>query len=90
MVAPQPASAAGVSSPSSLGTSVPDTHLEGILQLGGVTAPHAKAIVYYGKLEDMHAADKDDLMMTLYQATQIQFPIANKGVDPIRIYLMQY
>ena len=62
---------------------MPDTHLESILQLGGATAPHAKAVVIFGTLEDMHAADKDDIMLTSYQTTQIQFPIANKRGDPI-------
>ena len=34
----------------------------------------------------MHAADKGDIMMTSYQATQIQFPIANKRGDPIQVF----
>ena len=65
---------------------MPSTHLESILQLGGITAPHAKAKVIFGKLDDMHAADKEDIMMTSYRTEQIQFPMAMKRGDPIELF----
>ena len=60
----------------------PET-LHNMLQQGGATVPYPKAYCIYGVMEQMHAADKDDIMMTAYQAKQIQFPIANKRGETI-------
>jgi hypothetical protein len=69
-----------------VGFGMPGTQMESILQMGGTITPYPKAYVMYGLMADMHTADTNDIMMTTYQATQIQFPIAVKRGDPIETF----